>query len=62
MSGTQQVYNMVATQTLAQPGFDQNGDPIMVTFNAGDVVSRIVWDGVTPYTPPAGTELVLASD
>lgn len=28
----------------------------------GDVVNRIMYDGVTPYTPPSGTTLLDATD
>jgi hypothetical protein len=52
------VYNLVATEVITQQVFDSTG-MTTVTYNPGDTVNRIIWDGVSPYTPPDGTELVL---
>lgn len=53
------IYKLIATKVLEFPGYDENGNPVTVTRNPGDVISRIVWDGTTPYTPPDGTETQL---
>ncbi len=37
-------------------GYDENLNPVTVGPNV--VLSHILWDGVTPYTPPDGTRLV----
>jgi hypothetical protein len=37
-------------------GSDGNGNPVTVGPNV--VTNRILWDGVAPYTPPAGTRII----
>ena len=54
------IYNLVATEQLQEPGFDDVGNPVTVTYNVGDVVQQIVWDGVAEYTPPTGMKPELA--
>jgi hypothetical protein len=36
------------------------GSPVPVAQPAGYVLNMVLWDGVTPFTPPPGTELQLA--
>jgi hypothetical protein len=55
------VYNLVATEVITQQVFDSTGMMVTNTYNPGDVVDRIIWDGISPYTPPNGTELVLSN-
>ena len=54
------IYNLVATEVLTLPSADPEGNPTTVTYNVGDVVQQIVWDGVAEYTPPAGMKPELA--
>ncbi len=55
------IYNLVATEVLTEPSMDADGNPTTVTYQVGDVVQQIVWDGVSEYTPPPGTKAELAS-
>jgi hypothetical protein len=34
----------------------------MIDNETGYIINQIMWDGVTPYTPPANTTLKLYSD
>jgi hypothetical protein len=51
MAGTVQTYALTATAPWLAP--DGTTQPI------GTVSALALWDGVTPYTPPAGFQMVL---
>ncbi len=53
------IYNLVATEVLTEPSCDADGNPTTITYQVGDVVQQIVWDGVAEYTPPPGMKVVL---
>jgi hypothetical protein len=54
---TEQAYAVIAT--VAQQVMIQNpanGEPVETTVQPGYVINRVMWDGGSEWSPPAGTE------
>jgi hypothetical protein len=50
-------YALVLTAPGQVQSTDAQGNPTVITAQPGYVVDIIVYDGQSPYAPPAGTEI-----
>ena len=56
------VYFIVATVETERTELDADGSPTQVTVAPGTIMNTVIWDGVTPWEPGEGLQVVRVSD